>query len=154
MKRKRYVWLAACLAVALPLLQGLPTCAAPVDAAMLYTTGKVMVNGIRVSKPTALFLGDRIETSARSVAAIAYQGAMVYVPAESSVVFSKDLFTADLKTVAAKNSPGLQLHAKSAALAAAGGALMADEFERRGSHCCCCCHSPSRPCHLHDACGE
>ena len=152
MKRKRYVWLAACLAVALPLLQGLPTCAAPVDAAMLYTTGKVMVNGIRVSKPTALFLGDRIETSARSVAAIAYQGAMVYVPAQSSVVFSKDLFAADLKTVSAKNSSGFQ--AKNAALAAAGGALMADEFGRRGNSCCCCCccHSPSRPCH--NACGE
>lgn len=150
MKRKRYIWLAACLAVALPLLQGLPTCAAPVDAAMLYTTGKVMVNGVRVSKPTALFLGDRIETSARSVAAIAYQGAMVYVPAESSVVFSKELFTADLKTVAAKNSPGL--HAKTAALAAAGGALMAGEVERSANHCCCCCHSPSKPCH--NACGE
>jgi len=57
------------------------------NAAMLYTSGAVTVNGARATRPSAVFVGDKIRTADKATASLTATGTTVVIPANSSIVF-------------------------------------------------------------------
>jgi len=98
---------------------------------MLFAVGDVKVNGTKILGPTAVFAGDKIETSERSTAAITGHGGVVYVNPQSSVVYSN------------------RIAAVSSRVDAVGGAGLASSMSliHGATHHT---HSPRKPCHDHD----
>lgn len=57
------------------------------NAAMLYAKGAVAVNGVGANRSSAVFVGDKIQTTANSSVTISSAGSTLIVPASSSVVY-------------------------------------------------------------------
>jgi len=86
-KRGAVVPIVACvLAMVLPA----PMVWAEIHAAMMYTSGSVLVNGAGVSRTTAIFSGDRLQVPDRSAATITAKGSLVTILPGSAVTFRGD----------------------------------------------------------------
>lgn len=59
-------------------------------AGMLTTVGEVQLNGVGVIQPTAVFPGDRVQTTSNSAATLTMRGASVTLPADSVVLLAKN----------------------------------------------------------------
>ena len=73
------------------LVMALPTSLLMADAtsAMLRASGSVSVNGAPIEQAIAIFPGDRVQTSANSIATLTNEGSSVTMPGNSSLVFSR-----------------------------------------------------------------
>ena len=58
--------------------------------AMLYSNGKVLVNGQKVERTSAVFTGDRVESPAGSTLALTLNGSTVMAPANTSLVLGEN----------------------------------------------------------------
>jgi hypothetical protein len=92
------------------------------NGGMLYPKGTVTVNGVKTSAPIAVFPGDKIETTANSVAALATNGKVSFVNSKSSIVFNG--------------------HGVSSSNSNLGHVMARDDDEHKHKH-----HSPNKPCH-------
>ena len=82
-------------------------------SAMLYATGAVTLNGIRIpaAKSMSLFAGDRVDTADASVASINWSGSSLVVDPNSSVQYQSDGFSILKGRARVRMSKGMSAHA-------------------------------------------
>lgn len=82
-------------------------------SAMLYATGAVTLNGIRIpaAKSMSLFAGDRVDTADASVVSINWSGSSLVVDPNSSVQYQSDGFSILKGTARVRTSKGMSAHA-------------------------------------------
>ncbi len=83
---------------------------AETNAAMLYVRGNAMLNGSNVPRSSAIFAGDKIQTSSTSSVTLASDGTTVLVPANSSVVFQGDAIEVGSGSAVVTTSKGWKTH--------------------------------------------
>ena len=82
-------------------------------SAMLYATGAVTLNGIRIpaAKSMSLFAGDRVDTADASVVSINWSGSSLVVDPNSSVQYQSDGFSILKGRARVRMSKGMSAHA-------------------------------------------
>lgn len=88
-------------------------------AAMLYTSGAVMVNGTGAPRTAALFRGDAVQTKDGGAVTISLAGSTVLVPANSKVVLRSDGMELNAGVVEVNTTKGLAAHAEAFSIAPA-----------------------------------
>ena len=85
--------------------------AADSAAAMLYSNGTTRLNGSNLPKSSAIFSGDRVETTTGSVAKINASGSSLLVLSDSLVQFEGDAVKLERGGVTVSTSKGMTTHA-------------------------------------------
>jgi hypothetical protein len=80
---------------------------AAAPAGMLYASGTVNVNGVAVTRSTAVFEGDTVATNANSVGTVSYNGSSVLVNGNSTISISKGTVSISSGSAAVQTSQGL-----------------------------------------------
>jgi hypothetical protein len=83
---------------------------ADTQAAMLYASGNAMLNGAGVSRSTAIFAGDKIQTAQDATARLNVNGSTVLVPGNSSVQFNGNGIDLQSGSAVISTSKGLNAH--------------------------------------------
>lgn len=95
-----------CVLMAIVLPAAMVMAEAP--AAMLYATGNAMLNGNAVSRSSAVFAGDKIQTSQNSSASLNLNGSTVLVPANTAIEFKGDGILLQSGSVTISTTSGLK----------------------------------------------
>lgn len=64
-------------------------------AAMLYGTGKVMINANVVTHASAVFAGDKIQTGSDAAATLRFPGTQINLPENSSIIYQPNRVVVD-----------------------------------------------------------
>ncbi len=89
-------------------------------SAMLNVVGDVRLNGVDVNQPTAVFPGDKIQTSSDSVATLTLRGASVTVPADSIVLLAKNELVIPCGSAMVNSTKGITTRVNDVTVAPAG----------------------------------
>lgn len=91
--------------VAVALISSSAIAASP--AGMLYASGTVNVNGVAVTRSTAVFEGDTVATNASSVGTVSYNGSSVLVTGNSTISIAKGTVSISSGSAAFQTTQGL-----------------------------------------------
>jgi hypothetical protein len=114
--------------IALLMVVVLPSSIMMADEAsgMLSVVGNVELNGIGVNQPTAVFPGDRVKTTANSVATLTMRGASVTVPEDSLVLLAKNEIDIPCGSAMVNTTKGVKARINNVVVAPAGDSAKFD----------------------------
>jgi hypothetical protein len=78
------------------------------SGAMLYVSGNAMLNGMGVGRSSAVFAGDKIQTSENGAATLTAPGATIVVAAGSSIIYQPDAILLDQGAAAVNTTRGMR----------------------------------------------
>jgi hypothetical protein len=119
--------------LALTLLSAVTTSLTASDgAAVLNSSGAVVVNGGDAPKTTALFRGDSVRTSGGALVTISSPGSTVLVPQNSQVVFQGNVLGLEEGTASVSTTTDMTIQASQYSIAPATGGTAKYEIRKSG----------------------
>lgn len=107
--------------------------AASDGAAVLNSSGAVVVNGSDAPKTTALFKGDTVRTPGGALVTISSPGSTVLLPQNSQVIFQGNALGLEEGTASVSTSTGMTIQASQYSIAPATGGTAKYEIRRSGN---------------------
>lgn len=103
------------------------------DAAVLHSSGAVVVNGSAAPTTTALFRGDKVQTADGGVVTISSPGSTVLVPSNSQMVFNGGVLDLTSGSASVSTTKGMTAQADKYLIAPATGGTAKFEIKKTGS---------------------
>lgn len=108
------------------------TLAASDGAAVLNSSGAVVVNGGDAPKTTALFKGDTVHTTSGALVTISSPGSTVLLPQNSQVVFQGNALGLEEGTASVNTTTGMTIQTSQYSIAPATGGTAKYEIRKSG----------------------
>ena len=105
----------------------------PSDAAVLHSSGAVVVNGSVAPTTTALFRGDKVQTADGAVVTISSPGSTVLIPSNSQMVFNGGVLDLTAGTASISTTKGMAAHTDKYTVAPATNGTAKFEVKKTGS---------------------
>src|SRR5208283_5940782 len=103
------------------------------DAAVLRSSGAVVVNGSAAPITTALFRGDKVQTADGGVVTISSPGSTILIPSNSQMVFNGGVLDLTAGTASISTTKGMTAHMDTYMVAPATGGTAKFEIKKTGN---------------------